>query len=274
MKISKINLLGVNIDPVSREDAVSYLDDLMSKKSKQMICTVNTEFVDIAQHDLEFKKILNGSGLNLADGVGILWGAKFNSLSHSNTIIGSKIYIFFKWLITLILIPLYPAYFRKPIPERIPGSEFVWDIARYARDNNYKLFLLGGLPTVAERTALQLQTKIYGLKVAGVHSGGIKETKEIIDTINKSKANILLVAFGAPKQEKWLHANLNKTCCQLGIGVGGTFDFIAGVKKRAPVFIQKIGLEWAYRLILEPKRIKRQISLPKFVLMILANKFR
>lgn len=267
----RIQILGVGIDPVTKESALSKIDELMVSGKKRLICTVNTEFIEIANKDAEFKRILNNSYLNLADGIGVLWAAKFNSLVVGKSAL-SKIEVFFYWLATLILIPLRPNYFKSPIPMRITGADFVWDLAKYARDKNYKIFLLGGMPTVAERTALQLQTKVYGLKVVGVHSGSPKDTEDIVNCVNKSKADIILVAFGVPNHSKWLDANMKNMCCKIGVGVGGTFDFIAGVRKRAPIFMQKLGLEWLFRLIQEPKRIKRQLSLPAFVINVLKNK--
>ena len=266
---NKIDLLGVKIDPVTKEEAINRLDELMGRKSKSIVCTVNTEFIVRAQNDQEFREIINNSGMNLADGIGVLWAAKFLSLKTNKDSIFAYFSLVLKWFTSLCLIIFYPKYFSDPIPERLSGSDFIWSVAKYARDKNYKLFLLGGGATVAERAALELQTKVYGLKVAGVHSGNPEQTEEIIEAINKSKADILLVAYGAPKQEKWLHENLKKTSCKIGIGLGGTFDFVAGVKKRAPKIMQTLGLEWFFRLILEPKRFIRQLALPKFMIMIL-----
>jgi N-acetylglucosaminyldiphosphoundecaprenol N-acetyl-beta-D-mannosaminyltransferase len=187
-----------------------------------------------------------------------------SSLSYISTII--------EWIITILLIPLFPKYFTYPIKKRISGADFIWDLAKFSAERRLKVFLLGGAPTIAERTALQLQSKIPDLRIAGVNSKDPKDTAEIVSQINKSKADILLVAFGAPKQEFWLSENLNKTDCKIGIGVGGSFDFIAGVKKRAPAWMQKSGLEWLYRLISQPSRILRQMALPKFLYLVLKDK--
>lgn len=267
-----INILDIKIDALTKAEAISKLDNFVQHKKKNRIATINTEIIVNAQSDEEFKEILLQNNLRLADGIGVLWGAKFDSINFTHIPIIKHLEIIIVWLFSLLTLPLFLKIFPSPIPERIAGADFVWDIARYANDNSLKLFLLGGAPTVAERTALELQTKIYGLKIAGVHSGGPKDTNEIVSVINNSKADIIMVAFGAPKQEKWLFENLKKTTCKIGIGVGGSFDFIAGVRKRAPKFVQKIGFEWLYRLIQEPKRLKRQLSLPRFALILLKNK--
>jgi N-acetylglucosaminyldiphosphoundecaprenol N-acetyl-beta-D-mannosaminyltransferase len=211
--------------------------------------------------------------LNIPDGVGVLWAAWFSSLKFSKNY-ASIIPIFLTWLGSILLIPFYPRLFREPLPERIPGSDFIWPIVRLAAEKKYRVFLLGGAPTIAERVALKLQTVIPDLRIAGVHSGGPKESEEIVECINKSRADIVIVAFGAPKQEKWLHKYLPKTYCKIGIGLGGTFDFIAGTRKRAPIFFQKTGLEWLYRLIQEPKRIKRQLAIPILMGKVLAEKIK
>lgn len=270
---NRIKILDIGIDPVTKEEAIEKIDKLLLSDKKRLLCTVNTEFIEIANKDTEFKDIINHSYLNLADGVGVLWAAKFNSFKIKKSPFSSFL-LFLYWLFTLILIPFRPSFFKNPIPERITGADFIWDISRFACANNYKIFLLGGMPTVAERTALQLQTKVYGLKVAGVHSGSPKDTDEIIESVNKSKADIIFVAFSAPEHTKWLDQNMKKMCCKLGVGVGGTFDFIAGTKQRAPKVMQRLGLEWLYRLVQEPKRIKRQLSLPTFSIRVLQDKIK
>jgi N-acetylglucosaminyldiphosphoundecaprenol N-acetyl-beta-D-mannosaminyltransferase len=110
--------------------------------------------------------------------------------------------------------------------------------------------------------------------VAGVHSGPSDEVGDIVSSIKKSRADVVYVAYGAPKQEKWLAANLSNTGCKIGIGVGGTFDFIAGIKPRAPIWIQKLGFEWLYRLAIEPKRIIRQMAIPNFIIKVFLVKLR
>ena len=174
---------------------------------------------------------------------------------------------FFKLFGSLATIILYPKYLKKPIPERISGSDFVWDLSNYAAKNDLKIFLLGGDPTVPEQAALKLQTDIYGLKVAGTFEGSpkLEDESKILELMKKDKPDILFVAYGVPAEELWLEKNLVKTGAKIGIGVGGTFDFLAGRRKRAPKFVRAIGLEWLWRLILEPKRYRRQAALPKLV---------
>lgn len=272
----KSSVLGVKIDLIKLNNLLDRFKAYLAQKKSHIVCTVNAEFIVTAQHDPDFKDILNSkSSLNIADGIGPIWAMKFLSFKEINLPIIRPIAILLEWFLSIVLIPIYPSFFKNPESERISGANLIWDIAKMAKKDNYKIFLLGGAPTIAERTALKLQTEIYGLKIAGVNSGNPeKETAEMINSINKSKTDILLVAFGHAKQEKWLDANLPKTTARLGIGLGGAFDFVAGKRKRAPKFIQKIGLEWFYRLVQDPRRIKRQLAIPYFMWLVLLEKLK
>lgn len=275
MKRNYYNLLGVKIDDVTTKSARIRLAELFDKKSKSIIATPNAEFVVAAQKDEDFKKILNEeTSLNLPDGYGILWAAKFLSIPMpKNKIIKAPI-AFITWIITLIFLPIFVRTKKHPLEEKVSGSDFIWDIANFARDNKHKIFLLGGAATVAERTALKLQTDIYNLRISGVHSGRAEDFQNIVEAINKSHSDILIVAFGAPKQEKWLSLHLKKTCCKIGIGLGGTFDYIAGTQQRAPRWMINLGLEWLHRLIQDPSRIKRQAAVPKLAWLTLVEKIK
>lgn len=269
MKISrrKINILGVPIDSFTREESVRFIDQKLDSKKPIFITTVNAEFIFRALSDEKVFDMLRNSTINLADGVGILWAAKFLSLKLPSGKLSRNIVGFFKLLSSLAAIIIYPKYLTKPIPERISGSDFIWDLSKFAVTKNFKIFLLGGEPTVPEQAALKLQTDIYNLKVAGTYQGSPKPEDEskILDLIKKDKPDILFVAYGVPAEELWLERNLGKSGAKIGIGVGGTFDFLAGRRKRAPKFFRTIGLEWLWRLIIEPRRYRRQSALPKLV---------
>jgi N-acetylglucosaminyldiphosphoundecaprenol N-acetyl-beta-D-mannosaminyltransferase len=268
-----IKILGTKLDSITHIEAKTRFAKLFELKSKSIVTTPNTEMVINAKKDIAFAKILNEeSRLNLPDGIGTLWAARYNSLYSPKTPVIREIVLTLEWLLSIITMPLFIKMFKEPLPEKISGSDFILDIANIAAENKYRIFLLGGAPTVAERTSLKLQTDIYGLRVGGVFSGRADETDKIVELVNKSKADILLVAFGAPKQEKWLSDNLKKTCAKVGVGLGGSFDFIAGVRPRAPRLIQKIGFEWLYRLAIEPSRITRQMTIPYFMWLVLVQK--
>jgi N-acetylglucosaminyldiphosphoundecaprenol N-acetyl-beta-D-mannosaminyltransferase len=267
-------ILGVKLDTLSYKEAEAHFSELVDSKDRSICCTPNVEFIMRAQNDQEFLDILNKkSKMNLADSFGMLWAARFLSMKKINNIYLRYLLLPVVWLFSLILIPFVPNIFKNPLKDRIPGSDFIWSIARLSAKNNYRLFLFGGAPTVAERAALKLQTDVYGLRVAGVYPGDMtKPTEEIVEAINRSRADIILVCLGSPLQERWLVENLSKTCCRVGIGLGGTFDFTASVVPRAPRWMQKTGLEWLFRLVIEPKRIFRQVALPKFIFRVLQKK--
>ena len=188
-----------------------------------------------AQKDEEFRNILNKSDIAIPDGIGLVFASHF---------------------------------LGNPIPERVAGSDLVWKIAKLAEYKNCSLYLLGGKEGVAEEAARKLKEKYPNLKIKGAESGGeVEERKlktqneEMVKRINERQPDILLVAFGAPKQEKWIYYNLSKlSSVKVAIGVGGTFDFIAGRIKRAPMFLRKLGMEWLWRLFIEPKRINRILT--------------
>lgn len=276
MNRKTFQILGIKVDQISLADAEDKIVKLVQSNQKSIAATVNTEFVIRAQTDYQFKNILNNkSQLNLPDSFGILWAGYFLSLKSPKKPYLKFIYLFLIWLLSIIFMPIFPRVFKTPFKEKISGSDFIWSIARIAAENKYKLFLFGGAPTIAERAALKLQTDIYDLRVAGVYPGDMtKPASEIIEAINRSRADILLVCLGAPLQEKWLAENLAKTGCKLGVGLGGAFDFTAGIIPRAPLWMRKSGFEWLFRLITNPKRFKRQLALPKLILRVLMSKLR
>lgn len=269
MKINrkKINILGIPIDSFTREESIRFIEQKISNNKPLLITTVNAEFLFRAFNDPMVFEMLQKTTLNFADGVGILWAAKYLGLKLPKNKFWRYLIGFIKLLGSLSAILFYPRYLKNPIPERISGSDYIWDLSKMAAKNKLVIFLLGGDPTVPEQAALKLQTEILDLRLAGTYEGSPKteDEEKIILTIQKSEADILFVAYGVPAEELWLERNLAKTGAKIGIGVGGTFDFLAGRRKRAPKFVQIIGLEWLWRLILEPRRYRRQIALPKLV---------
>lgn len=281
-KNTKFNLLGVSLDLVSRTEAIEKIDRFFDKKSQSFLTTTNIEFIMISHHDDEFKNILNKkTSLNLIDGLGISWAVGILKSWKPKIVIIEQIYIFLQWIFSIILMPISLMIFKKYADKKSSGSDLAWDIVRYAAQKNKKLFLLGykkGLdPNSAQKASLKFLTDIYNLNIVGAHSGtdSVAEEKEIVEIIKKSSADILMIGMGSPRQEKWLDRNLKLTGCKIGIGLGGTFDFIAGIQNRAPRWIQKIGFEWLYRLFQNPRRFKRQISsIPYFLYLVLIERFK
>ncbi len=235
----RMKILGVPVDGISYEAWMKQIGDWVTlDNGAQHVCTVNPEFVMIAQTDSIFFNILNRAALCVPDGVGLLWASR-----HLGT----------------------------PLPERVTGSDAVPLIAKYAAEHGWKIFLLGAGEGVAASAAEILQRRYPGLVVAGSYSGSPAEAQEdeIVAMVNASGADILFVAYGAPKQDKWIARNLPRLQVSMAMGVGGSLDFIAGVIPRAPRWMRDRGLEWLYRLMRQPWRLRRMLRLPRFVIAVL-----
>ena len=265
-----MNILGVRVDPVTQKQAVDQILGWTTKQQKAMVVTVNPEIIMAAQKDQQFKDLLNGADLSLADGIGVLWAANFyqyiSKSKHESLVI--------MWIAACIigLRTFVSAKYRtKALPQQVSGSNIVFDLAR---QNQASLFLLGEKEGVADQAAYQLRQKYPGARIVGAYAGngapeGDAETRT---HLNNNPSDIVLVAYGAPKQEKWIERNLSHIPASIGIGVGGTFRFVAGDIRRAPGWVQRAGLEWLFRLILEPWRWRRQLALPRFISLVIKTK--
>lgn len=198
------------------------------------ICTVNPEFVMIAQRDPSFFALLNRVPMCLADGVGLIWAAK--------------------WL-------------GQPLPARVTGADGVPKLAARAAEQGWRLFLLGAAEGVAQQAADILTATYPTLQIVGVYAGSPHpaDAPAIIATVNASQADILLVAYGAPQQDLWIDRYQAQLQVKVAMGVGGTFDYIAGIVPRAPAIMRRLGLEWLYRLYKQPWRWRRMLRLPQFM---------
>ena len=241
MNINKVNILGTKIDNLRFLQALGMVEKMIDKRKKVMVVTPNPEIITKAYSNRSYQKVLNSAYLSLADGAGVLWAAKRR---------------------------------KTPIIERITGVDFCQALIALSEKRSWKLYLLGGAPGVAIDTKRRLIKKYPKLQVVGANFGKWKDQGtdyEIISGLKKTKPDIVLVAFGAPKQEKWISDNFSQIPSAIYIGVGGTLDFFAGRIKRAPKWMQKNGLEWFYRIIEEPKRISRIPLLIKFVFLNIIN---
>jgi N-acetylglucosaminyldiphosphoundecaprenol N-acetyl-beta-D-mannosaminyltransferase len=257
MSENLVHILGVKFDNVTLKEALEKAIHLAKSETQHYIATPNPEFLLEAQKNPEFKKVLNESDMNIPDGMGVLWAAKYFNITRNSH---SKTVKFLKWLSSLLIIPFHPKYIHTVLKERVTGADLMEQICKHAKANNLKIFLLGAREGTVEKVKEILEAKYHGIKITGTFSGTPKIEDEhlITEKVKKSEAQILFVAYGAPQQELWIHRNLHKMPnVKLAIGIGGTFDFIAKIRKRAPKFMQKTGLEWLYRLFQEPSRAKR-----------------
>lgn len=238
-----ITILGVPIDRVTRDEAGTITENLIkeSNKSCKMIFAPNVEFIMYAQKNEEYFKILKQSSLSTPDSIGVIIGAKLQ---------------------------------KKSFKERIPGQSYFRKIIELSNEKGYSIYMLGGKPGIAEVAKENLEKLFPNVNIVGTHHGYFNENeeKEVIKEINNLQPNVLFVALGAPKQEKWIYEHRNELKVDVATGQGGTYDYEAGRIKRAPVFIQKIGMEWFWRLCREPSRIKRQLVLPVYLFKVLFAK--
>jgi len=234
-------ILGVPFDVLTMEGAVEKVVHFFEDGGRHIICTPNPEIVMEAQNDEQLMNILKAADLVVPDGVGIVWASKYSSAK---------------------------------ISERVAGYDLGQNIMKRMAKTGKSAYFFGGAPGVAAAAAKRMIKEYPGLKILGTRNGyfNSKDEKEIIAEIKALKPDLLLVGLGASKQEKWIYENLRFTGVKVAMGVGGSFDVMAGNLKRAPKIYQKLGLEWFHRLVSQPTRIKRMMRLPKFVIKVIIAK--
>lgn len=218
--------------------------------------TPNPEMLLEAQKNQQFRDVLNRAWLSIPDGIGILWASTFQNIAYRN----GELLRIFKAGASLASLFLYPKFCRKIFPERITGADLMQSICAVSIHNRTPIFLLGAVPGVAEKVKEILEIRYPNVNIVGTFSGSPEENDfpRIQSLIAETRPEILFVAYGSPAQEIWSAKHLKQLqSVKIAMGVGGAFDFIAGVRKRAPKWMQKTGIEWLYRLMQEPSRFKR-----------------
>ena len=213
-----------------------------SHSGARQICTVNPEFIMAARRDPAFAAALRRADLRVPDGVGVLWAARL---------------------------------LGRPLRERVTGSDGVFRISARAAQEGWRVYFLGAAPGVAEEAARRLAARYPGLQVAGTYAGSprAEEWRDIHARLAAARPDVLFVAYGHPRQDLWIDAHRADLPCAVALGVGGAFDFVAGVAVRAPAWVQRLGLEWLHRLLREPWRWRRMARLPLFALLVLRQRF-
>ena len=231
--MSRIEILGVSFDNVTMDEAVSAAMGIIAEGKRGYVVTPNPEIVMAARENPDLARAVGDASLVLPDGIGVIYGAK---------ILGT------------------------PLKEKTPGIDFAARVIERLADRQGSVFLFGAKPGVAEQAGENLREKFPGLVIAGTADGYFDDDTPIIEQINAAKPDLLLVCLGSPKQELWMHQHAGQVQAGLMAGLGGSLDVFAGVVQRAPERWQKLGLEWLYRLLKEPKRIGRMMKLPQFAL--------
>jgi N-acetylglucosaminyldiphosphoundecaprenol N-acetyl-beta-D-mannosaminyltransferase len=221
-----VTLLGVRVHVVTMAQTLAWVEAAVAARTPRQICTANPEFVMAAQRDREFLDLLNRADLVIPDGVGLLWAARQQGA---------------------------------PIPERVAGSDLIYRLAELGARHGWRLYFLGAAEGVARRAAEALQTRYPGFVLAGTYAGSPRpeDNAALVARVKAAQPDVLMVAYGAPAQDKWIVRNLNELGVPVSMGVGGSFDFVAGIVPRAPLWVQRLNLEWLYRLWKQPRRIGR-----------------
>lgn len=237
----RLRVLGIPVDPVTMEQAMERFDRIRKAAGCSLIATPNSEIVILAGKNAELRRAIEEAELVIPDGIGLVYASR---------ILG------------------------QPLKERVTGIDFLERALERLAAAGGSAYFLGGRPGVAEKAAAAMEARYPGLRIAGVRDGYFPDTEEenVIATINAAGADLLCVALGAPKQELFIQRNKERLRAAAAVGVGGSFDVFAGEVKRAPRFYREHGLEWLYRLVQQPVRIRRAAALPLFMVRVLLSR--
>jgi len=244
----KVNILGVQISSISNNDLLAVFTQHIFHKEKKQICITPVNSVMSAIKSEQVKNIYNNADYVLCDGVPLKWAASF---------------------------------LNTPIVERITGLDLLPNLVAHCAKNDFSIFLLGASPGVGDKLKDIILTKYPQAKVVGVYvppfmsTFSVEENNKMISAVNAASPDVLLVSLTAPKQDIWIAENKHALNATLMVGIGGAFEVMAGLAKRAPIWVQKGGLEWLYRFIQEPKRLFRRyfIEAPLFIPLIIKQKW-
>ncbi|MCR4442621.1 MAG: WecB/TagA/CpsF family glycosyltransferase [Peptococcaceae bacterium] len=238
MKIETVSILGVRVARMSMEEVVEWIGVMVEQGKPRQIVTANAEIIYRAYIDKDFHAVLDKADLVTADGAGVVLAGR---------LLGT------------------------PFPGRVTGIDLVYRILELAEKKDWGLYFLGASRDVVEKAVLNVLGSHPKIRVCGYHHGYFsqEETAEVVSNINRAKPDILLVGMGVPRQETFIRENIDQLKVPVSVGVGGSFDILAGTARRAPEWMQRRGLEWLYRLCRQPSRIRRMMALPRFVLLVL-----
>lgn len=236
-----IDVLGVRVDDVTYDETLALVERYIQERGPHLITTPNPEFVMQARRDPAFRALLDTAAINIPDGVGLLLAARMR---------GSR--------------------FR----EHVRGTDLVERLAALGAQAGHRWFLLGAADGVAALAAEKLRVRFPGLTIMGAEPGSPRPEDDAATRARIAAVgpiDLILVAYGAPAQERWLARNLGPLDIPVGIGVGGVLNFLSGQVPRAPAWMRKLELEWLHRLIVQPWRWRRQLELPRFLLLAAAS---
>ena len=236
--MTQARVLGVRVDCLDMQATLDRIDQLVGGGGSHLVATVNPEFIMRARRDPEFARVLESADLCLADGTGVVWAARRQGCTFSAP---------------------------------VTGTDLVPPLAALCAKRGFRLFLLGADPGVADDLAARLRVEHPELAVAAhVGSPDPSADEATLSLIRAHRAQVVLVAFGAPKQELWIDRLKDRAGVAVGIGVGGAFDYLTGRVPRAPLWMRRAGLEWLFRLVRQPWRVRRMAVLPVYAIKVLS----
>ncbi len=257
----KIDILGVKVNQVSFKEASDKVEQWLREKSgKHYVVTPNLEMILLAQKDSEFKKALNEADLGLPDSSRIGW---LQALTQEKSLLKRLL---------LLFVGIVPKFGQVIRFDTVTGTDLMERLCQRSGELGFTTGFLGGEKSIAKETAERLRKKYPKLKVGYADSGGIiDEHGEWVEGVRPAipPVDLLFVAFGQKKQEKWMSKNLKEVPAKVMMGVGGAFDYLSGRISRAPGWMRSLGLEWLYRLIRQPWRLKRQLEIVRFILSLI-----
>ena len=240
----KIEILGVAINRVKMGQAKNMITDFIENGAGQrMVVTPNSEQIVLAQQDQEFLQILNSADLSVPDGIGV--------------VLASKV-------------------LKRTLAERVAGFDLMQELLAFAAEKGYSVYLLGGRPGTVQLAREKIVTKYPALKISGCHHGYLAQEQvgRVLNQINQLTPDLLFIGMGFPRQEKFLKEHLDSLQVRVAMTVGGSFDVLADKVKRAPLWLQRLNLEWLFRLFQEPSRWIRMLALPRFLYLVLLQAVR
>ncbi|MHB0912516.1 MAG: WecB/TagA/CpsF family glycosyltransferase [Armatimonadota bacterium] len=234
----RISILGIKISVVDMPTTLNLIEGFIADGRPHMVVTADASCAVMAETDRALREIVNSADLVTPDSVGVLWAAR---------------------------------KFGTPLPERVSGVDIVDRLCARCAETGHSIFLLGAAPGVTDDAAKILAEQYPGLVIAGTYHGYFspEEETEVVRKVRDARPDVLFVAMGIPRQEKWIKQHMEDLAVPVSMGVGGTFDVLSGRVKRAPEWAQRRGLEWAHRLASNPKKIRKCMTLPVFVLLVL-----
>ena len=240
--MDSVTILGLRVDCITPQQAVEALEGFIAAGVPRHVVTADSSMAVLARHDPNLRSIVAGADLVTPDGFGLLWASRL---------------------------------LDSPIPAKVSGVDLAEKLCELSAVKGYRIFFLGAAPGVAEEAALNMTRRFPGAQIVGTRDGYFtaEQEPEIVTQIKAAAPDILLVAFGIPRQEMWI--NRHKAALEVAvlIGVGGTFDVFSGRVKRAPLWMQNHGWEWLYRLWTNPKKIAKVMTLPQFAFLALRQRF-